>query len=80
MSHQVPGFFAQGAIPRCQRELHDAVIGPLAALLADDQAGLGELLEVVGHRGLGQADRVSQVTLQASLWAAIGDSSRTRVG
>ena len=41
--------------------VHEAVVGPLAALLAGDEAGVDELAHVVGDSGLGQPDRLDEV-------------------
>lgn len=52
---------AQGVGQGVQRGLRDPVVRPLPALLAGDQPGFDQLLEVVGHRRLGQPDRVGQI-------------------
>jgi len=56
--------------------LYDAVVGPAAALLAGDEPGVDELFEVVGDRGLGQADRVGQVADAGFAVGVCGDQGQ----
>jgi hypothetical protein len=51
----------------------EAVVGPLAALLAGEDAGIDEHLQVVGDSGLGQADRLDEVANAGLLIIVSGD-------
>src|SRR5450631_2214328 len=57
----LPGV-AQSVAQSGQGLFDDAVVRPLAALIAGDEPGIDELLHVVRDRGLGQPDGVGQVT------------------
>ena len=61
---------------------HDAEVGPAAALLALDEAGVEEHLEVVADGRLAEAERLGQVAdaRLAAGWAWIRLSSRSRAG
>src|SRR5699024_119463 len=66
-----PVFDAENLAEGVEGLWDDGVVGPLAALVTGEQAGLGEDLEVVRERGLGQVDGLGEVG-HAGLGSLVG--------
>jgi hypothetical protein len=68
--------WGQSAADRGEGLFDDAVVGPLAALLAGDEASVDELFEVVGDGRLGQSNRIGELTDAGLPSVARGDQGQ----